>query len=66
MNTYIRISLKAVALVILSLVLATTMNFILSLVFMTSFKEIQQSAIWILHAFIALGLVVVAAETDNK
>jgi hypothetical protein len=66
MNTYIRISLKAVALVILSLAVATTMNFILSLVFMTSFKEIQQSAIWILHAFIALGLVVVAAETDNK
>jgi hypothetical protein len=66
MNTYIRITLKATALVVLSLALATTMNFILSLVFMTSFKEIQQSAIWILHAFIAVGLVVVAADSDNK
>jgi hypothetical protein len=64
MKTYINWSLKATGLVVLSLLLATLMNFLLSVVFMTTFEDIQLSAIWILHGFIAFGLIVAAADKD--
>jgi hypothetical protein len=64
MKTYINWSLKATGLVVLSLLLATLMNFLLSVVFMTTFEDIQLSAIWVLHGLIALGLLVAAAEND--
>jgi hypothetical protein len=66
MKTYVNWSLKATALVALSLGLATLMNFILSVVFMTTFETIQLSAIWVLYFFIAFGIVVVIYDNDRK
>ena len=66
MNTYIKYSLKATGLAALTLSLATLINFLLSLVFMTAFADIQLSAIWVLHGLISLGLIVVAADRSEQ
>jgi hypothetical protein len=64
MKTYLNWSLKATAVVTLSLGLATLINFLLSVVFMTTFETIQLSAIWVLHGLIAFALILAAAEND--
>jgi hypothetical protein len=66
MKTYLRWSLKAAALIVLSLLLATGINFILSVVFLTTFADIQLSAIWVLHGIVAIGLAATAAEYNNR
>lgn len=67
MKTYILWSLKATATLIILLSLATLINFLISVVFMTTFADIQLSAIWILHTFVAIGLIIAAAhQEENK
>jgi hypothetical protein len=67
MKTYLLWSLKATALLIVMLGLATLINLLISVVFMTTFADIQLSAIWILHCFTAIGLIIAAAhEEENK
>jgi hypothetical protein len=67
MKTYILWSLKATATLIILLSLATLINFLISVVFMTTFADIQLSPIWILHTFVAIGLIIAAAhQEENK
>jgi hypothetical protein len=66
MNTYIKWSIKATALAALTLSLATLINFLLSVVFMTSFADVQLSAIWILHGLVSLALIIVAADRSEQ
>jgi hypothetical protein len=66
MKNYIKYSIRATALVALSLGLATLINFLLSVVFMTAFADIQLSAIWILHVLISLGLIIVAVDRSEQ
>jgi hypothetical protein len=66
MNNYIKYSLKATGLVALTLSLATLINFLLSLVFMTAFADIQLSAIWVLHGLVSLALIIVAADKNSN
>ena len=66
MKTYLLWSLKATALLIIMLSLATLINFLISVVFMTTFADIQLSAIWILHCFTAIALIIAAADHEHN
>ena len=66
MKTTLIWSIKATVTTLIFVGLASLINYVISLVFLTTFSDVQLSAIWIIHVFAGVGISIAAAEHDKE